>query len=141
MKHQEKEAYTKRKELATATINKMYPLQLWITTLAIALVIMSVISYVQSGEITFLFVVFMFSIPFSLPVLAVNFLLFKILSQKFLPSLLIKLLLNVISIIGIIITFLIISGSMADYLTFIYLGAIILASLFFRIYKKETISN
>jgi len=47
----------------------------------------------------------------------------------------------VISILGIIITFQIISGSMVDDFTFIYSGAIILASLFFRIYKKETISN
>lgn len=117
-------------------INKMYPIQLWITTLIIALIIMVIISYSGIAEFSFLFVVLIFSIFFSLPLILLNYFLFKLLSQKFHSTILIKLLLTFITI-GIIITFKIISGSMADDFTFIYSTAIIIASQFFKVYHKE----
>ena len=123
--------------LETTNINKFYPVQLWLTTLLIGPIIMAVSSYAGGGEFSFLFVVLLASIPFSLPVLLIDLFLFKILRQKFYSPILIKLLFNFISVAGIIISFQIISGSMAKDFTFIYSGAIILSSLLFRVHKKK----
>jgi hypothetical protein len=119
--------------------NKFYPLQLWLTTIGIAPTIMAIIAFGE-GEFAFLFLFMLFALVYLIPVFLICLVTFKLLIQKGLSAILIKVLLNLIALAGVFITFQLIAGSMISLLTLTYSVAIVVSSLFYKIYRKEEIN-
>jgi hypothetical protein len=77
---------------------------------------------------------------FSLPVFAIYFVIFKILTYKSKSSFLIKNYLNIICTIGIFITFYIMSASKTNiYFSIVYSVSAILSGFIFRVYKTRSV--
>ena len=105
--------------MATVTLNKKYPFEVWLTSVGIAPVLFLLMSLVK-GEMGFdiaffLFYVYMvfYGALLSLPVLGLFYLIYnKVITLEWHESLL-KLLLALVAIAGMCITFLVLSGKEA----------------------------
>ena len=126
--------------MEATVVNKKYPLWLWLTSMGVAAVIMGVVQNNGDGEFSFLVVFTACALAFSSPVFLICFFSYRLLVKKLYPAILIKILMALISIAGLVITILIL-GMDFDVIVLIYSGAIILSSIFFKVYKKEIISN
>jgi len=128
------------------TINKFYPFLVWATTLLIGPFLSATVEsfYFRVKEafsdLTLVPIYWIFSLILSLPVLVIYCIIFYELGNKVAANKL-RLILNIICIIGICITFTVIKGTMAVDFAIAYSISTIIASLFFRIMKKEGISN
>jgi hypothetical protein len=125
--------------MKTDTKNTLYPIQLWLTsTVVIApllLIMTGLVNAKWNVGIETVPIFIPFGLVLSLPVLLICLLIFRIIIQEVSSQLLIKVILAVVAITGVVISFLIISGSMAFMLSLIYSGSIIIASLICKINK------
>lgn len=121
-------------------MNKLYPIQLWLTTIVfvapLLIILVGLINeeWIMGLEVIPLFI--MFGIVFSLPSLLVCFAAYKILTVKISSPILIKILLNLILVGAVLITFALISGSLASRLSIVYSASIVIASLFYSVKIK-----
>jgi Sec-independent protein secretion pathway component TatC len=122
-------------------MNKIYPFQLWLTSvLVIAPIIIIVANLINSRNIEELGVLplfIAFGIFFSLPVLLICYFTYRLLIKRTSSALLIKIIINTITIIGVFTTFYVISGSMALILSLVYSGSVVISSLLFKIKERE----
>ena len=141
----------------TVITNKKYPFYLWLLSIVVAPILLVIIGMINlpdeigasdtdvSGSL-FVFLLFVvFGLLYSLPTFLMAFFSFKLLQQKFHHPMLLKLFIGVISIIGVFITFLLISGWNAFQwngnrsgivYTLVYATSIILTSLFLKVTKS-----
>jgi hypothetical protein len=124
---------------AANKVNDLYPGLLWITSIVIApLIFVIKTGSTRMDDLHFYFVVFLiFGTLYSLPVLFICIVSFNILIKNLSSPLLIKALLNLICIIGVLLTFKIISDSDEFDLRLIYSASIILSSLLYRVRTKK----
>ena len=89
-------------------------------------------------------VIFLF-IPFGLvlsfPTFAITFLTFTFAIRQFQSAIVVRLICLIVSVSGVVITFLLLKGSMAPTLTLVYSISVGLSSLVFRVYKKQHIAT
>ena len=116
--------------------NKNYPLQVWLTSIVIAPILLSIVT-LDSSIFSLFFIYIFYGVFLSVPVFLIYLLSFRILIQKKYSPLFIKALSDLLSIIGVFITFQIISGSEIYLLSIIYSTSIILSSIFCKIYRLE----
>jgi len=130
-------------------MNKLYPLQLWLTTIVVVAPVLiffgsmifdpSFLRDPNSLGVILLFIAF--GLGYSLPTFLVSIIVFDIIARRIKSPLVIKMLLNFVSILGAFATFLIIGGSGAISGGLIYSTGIIISSLLFRVYKKNGSSS
>lgn len=124
-------------EMETQLKNKLYPVQLWLTsTIVIApllLVVIGLINDVKNSGLETIPLFMMFGLVLSIPVFLICLFAYRLLLQKDSSAILIKIVLAIITIVGVFITFIIISGSMAYMLSLVYSSSVIISSLFYRI--------
>ena len=108
--------------------------------MGIAAIIMGIVQNNGDGEFSFLVVFTSCALAFSSPVFFICFFSYRLLVQKMHSVILIKLLMALISIVGLFITVLILGMDLKE-IILIYSGAIILSSLILKVYKKEINSN
>lgn len=89
----------------------------------------------DAGGIYFLFL--LFGPLLSLPLLILYTLTYNFLIKNIKSDLTIKILLNLFGVLGIVITFLIINGSIATMLTIFYSIGLVVTSLFYSIRTRE----
>ena len=129
-------------------MNRSYPYKHWLTTLVIAPFIPAIFSLffkMDDGLVFSLLEVypisFLFSLFFSLPTVAVYYLVFYLLSKRIINLTFVKILLIGIAVIGITITQLIIKGSLSFTIIYAYSIAAIISGLFWKLrtvnYPKE----
>src|SRR4030095_3853298 len=113
-----------------------YPLKHWLTSLTIGPLIVIIYDAISNSKlmtdavgIYFLFVAY--GLFFSLPVFALYVLTFNKIIKTDKSDLVIKIVLNAIGAIGIIVTFLIIKGSITMLASVSYSIALIIASIFY----------
>ncbi|MBF9254305.1 hypothetical protein I2I11_13450 [Pontibacter sp. 172403-2] len=122
-------------------MNKLYPIQLWFTTIVFVAPLLIILAGLVSEEwnmgleVLPLFIIF--GLMFSLPSLLVCFAAYKILTMKISSPILIKILLNLIIVSAVLITLALISGSLAFRLSIVYSASILIASVFFSVKIKE----
>jgi hypothetical protein len=103
-------------------------------------IIYAIQEFIVNGSIDIveLFPVFiLFGLVFSIPCFFIYYFIFIRLSKTNLSPILIKLILNTLAVMGIIVSWKIMEGSMADQLTIIYSIAVIVSSLFYRIRSNK----
>ncbi|ALJ01675.1 hypothetical protein DC20_21720 (plasmid) [Rufibacter tibetensis] len=126
-------------------MNKFYPIQLWLTTIVFVAPLTMILAGLVNEEwnmgLEVLPLFIMFGLIFSLPSLLVCFAAYKILTVKISSPILIKILLNLIMVGAVLITFALISGSLAFRLSIIYSASIVIASLFYSVKIKEKHSS
>lgn len=123
--------------------NNSYPYKHWLTTLTIAPLMIMIYDFLNGNNnfndaigIFVLFVIFGFL--FSLPVVVLYLLLFTILIKRVDSVLLIKIILNVFTILGVLLSIKTIGGTMmTPALSMHYSVALILCSFFFKIKKAS----
>ena len=130
--------------MTTFFSSNTYPYKHWLTSLAVAALILFIIDVVSGNNnlndavgMCMLYVIFGF--VFSIPVFIIYLLLFNLLIRKTTSALIIKTILNSITIAGIFITIKLIGGTMmtpkfASYYSII----LIICSLFYKIKKQNT---
>lgn len=134
-------------------MNKLYPLQLWLTSIVLAPILFFIIGFSNSpnmsgdsGAFAVLLLFVFFGLFYSLPVFIVTFIAFKMIMKKEHNPLLVKVILNAIAVAGVFLTFMIIQGmnslnwnSNRSGLVFslIYSASIILSSMFYKMRKEE----
>jgi len=136
-------------EVSEINFNKFYILKLWLTSVClvgpILLFGLSVISdpnYFRNTDIFIMFLLFLgFGLVYSSPTFLIASLTFRFLSQKIISSILIKIIVNIIAILGVVITFSILGGSEAFIYSLFYSGSIILCSFFFKIKKRKSLNK
>jgi hypothetical protein len=131
-------------EMETIAINKIYPVQIWLATIIIAPILLSIVNLIEdhnyfNNSDNFLVIILFigYGLFFSLPAFVIFFIAFKILIRNPSSPLLIKIITDLISIGCLIITFLLIEGSMIFLGSIYYSASIIISSLFFKIYKSN----
>lgn len=116
------------------------------TTLIVSALVIVIIGFVSnnntiSDSIIIGILFFLYGILFSLPMLIVYILLYKILIKRIKSTLMIKAILNTVTICGIFITISVIGGtSMTPNLALFYSVVLIVCSFIFKI-KKQIITN
>jgi hypothetical protein len=129
----------------------LYPFKVWFSAIAIvapfSITIYNFLFYQNTAPNSDNYSWVVATIPIglicSLPVLVIYYVLFLFLSKRQVKTFMIKIILTIICVAGIIITFLIIGGTIAPLMSKIYSTSVILPSLIFKIYqnKKEFIVN
>lgn len=126
----------------TEEMNLEYPIKHWLTSLTLGPLIMIIYDMVDNsklmndaGGIFFLFLVF--GLLFSLPLLVLYALTYNFLTKNIKSNLMIKVILNLLGVLGIVITFSLIKGSMTVMASVFYSIGLIIASLFYNIRTKE----
>jgi hypothetical protein len=126
--------------------NNWYPIFVWLLTVAvIGPIILSIMikyfepaNYFFSTEIGTNFrICSVFGIIFSLPVLIIYFIIFKVLTNKNKSSLFIKIYLTLLCLIGMYFTFYIMGEFKILLYTLPYPIGLIIATLIFRVYKEK----
>lgn len=128
-------------------MNTFYPIKHWLLTLVIGPVVValyevlfsysnSILSFLESYPLFIIFGIF-----FSLPVLIVYYFLFYLLISKPLSTLTIKSILNLVTIIGIVVTFILLGGSVAPDYSISYSIAVVICSWLAKIKNTESIST
>ena len=122
--------------MKTASINKKYPFLLWLTSITIGAFFVEIFWYKDIGaeSLQMIALYLVFGAGLSLPVFIIFLISFWILTNRLSSGLLIKVLLDIIVIIGVFITFAVIKGSMELTTSLIYSGSVILSSTFYNIY-------
>jgi hypothetical protein len=125
------------------TSNRLFPLQLWLlTTVVVGPILLSMgnalsdSGYFKNSAnigVTFLFIPF--GLFFSFPTFAIVWLTYSLMEKRLSPFLM-KLLLMGVAIIGVIVTFSLIDGSMAKTYSLLYSASIGLSSLILRVTKS-----
>ena len=124
-------------------INFFYPVQVWITTLVLGGPIVltvydqihrnGLVSVVQDFAWNIIFIPF--GMLYSLPVLALYYFIFRLLTNKGVKALVIKIILCLLCIAGILVTLNLIHGSMIPLLSITYSCSVVVASFVFKIYR------
>ncbi|WP_116545489.1 hypothetical protein [Pontibacter virosus] len=126
-------------------MNKLYPIQLWLTTIILVAPLLMILAGLVNNEWNMGFEVLLlfvfFGLAFSLPAFLVCFAFYKILTVKISSPILIKILLNLIIVGAVLITFALISGSLAFRLSIVYSASVVIASLFYSVKRKEKHSS
>ena len=126
-------------------MNNLYPIQLWLTTIVFVAPLLMIVAGLINDEwnmgLEVLPLFIMFGLAFSLPSLLVCFAAYKILTVKISSPILIKILLNLIMVGAVLITFALISGSLAFRLSIVYSASIVISSIFYRVKFKEKHSS
>ena len=119
-----------------------YPYKHWLTSLVVGPLLMIIYEIIfdpgpMVGVVETYFLFLTFGLFFSVPVFLLYLLTFNQLTKKINSNLTIKTILNTVGVIGIIVTFLIIKGSMAMMLAISYSVTLIISSVFYRVRPKE----
>lgn len=119
-----------------------YPLKHWLTSLAIGPLIMIIYDTVISAKlmndaIGMYFLFLLYGVFFSLPTLILYLFLYSRVVNTQTSNLVSKTILNFLGVVGIVVTFLLIGGSMSQILTLSYSGALIFGSLLYNIRPKQ----
>jgi len=122
-------------------LNLGYPLRHWLTSLAIGpfiAFIYETISYkVPNDALGTYFLFVTFGLVFSLPTFILYVLTFNKLLQTKMSGWTIKVVLDIVAVLGVIVTFSLIKGSMTLKASIFYSVAILISSTFFRVRQKE----
>ncbi len=123
-------------------MNLAYPIKHWLTSLVIGPLIMITYDAVTSSKlmvdaIGIFFLFLTFGLLLSLPTFILYILTFTTLIKKEISNLTIKIILNTLAIIGTVLTFLTIKGSMTELLIICYSTSLIVGSLLYRVRPKE----
>ena len=124
--------------------NNFYPIKHWLITLAIGFLLLAFYEALFSSNIDAIGLLqtyplfFMFGLFLSLPVLLFYFIAFKILAKTIASPLTIKGILNIAAVIGVVVTFRIIDGSLTMSLSITYSIAILFSSLFIRLKNNDS---
>jgi hypothetical protein len=128
--------------MITFFTNNTYPYKHWLTSLAVAALILFIIDIISGNNnlneaigMCMLYVIFWF--VFSIPVFIIYLLLFNLLIRKTISVLIIKTLLNSITIIGVFITIKLIGGTMMTPKFASYYSIILIICSFFYEIKKQ----
>src|SRR5258705_2449698 len=126
-------------------MDNIYPLKQWLVTLTISPLLLAVYEYFFSSSAAAadyinLYILFLFfGITYSLPVFAIYYFSFFLLSKRVKSPLSIKIILNIIAITRVYITFKILGGTLTPSLSITYIVTIFVSSLVLKIsIKKET---
>lgn len=125
-------------------MDTFYPVKHWLVTLAIGPIVVALYEYMLSNDnslftVLELYPIFLImSFIFSMPMLFIHYLLFISLVRTTLPTLAIKSILNMVTIIGILITFYLIGGSARHSYSLSYSIAVIVCSWPIKISKKAS---
>lgn len=126
--------------MAAIIRNNKYPFQLWLTSVAglapLLFIAIGIIEKSNNVGLESIPAFVMIGLLFSLPMLALCYVIYMVLIRKLASAILIKVIVNLITIAGIFLTFHLIKGSMALMLSLIYSVSVILASIFYRINKN-----
>jgi hypothetical protein len=120
--------------------NIWYPSKLWLLTIVVPTPILYLItnSVIYSDIIPqLIFFSLLFALFMSLPVYIVCHLTYLALIKSNLPSLLIKAVIDLLCIVGIFITFRIISGEILNSASWYYSASVIVFSIFLKVYKRD----
>lgn len=125
-------------------MNMAYPLKHWLTSLVIGPLIMITYDAVTSSKlmvdaIGVFFLFLAFGLLLSLPTFILYIFTFTTLIKKEISNLTVKIILNMLAIIGTVLTFLIIQGSMTEFLIICYSTSLIVGSLLYRVRPKQII--
>ena len=123
------------------TINKNYPAQVWITSVIIGSLILTIST--RNYDAQFIMLSLVLSALYSMPALLVYFIAFKILAAVPASVFFIKLLLAMVAITGICITFYMLHAPFPKHLWdwsfyLLYSIAILISSFAFRIRKQKS---
>ena len=124
--------------------NNTYPYKHWLTSLATGALILFIIDIVSGNNnlndaLVMGMLCMVFGFFFSLPVFILYLILFNLLIRKTNSALIIKTILNSITIVGVFITIKLIGGTMMTPKFALYYSIIlIVCSLFFKIKKHNT---
>jgi hypothetical protein len=122
-----------------------YPIKIWLMSIAFfGPIVMSIMSlwehrdYLDNpSNIGLIFLFVPFGLVLSLPTLTITFLTFVFAIRQFQSAIVIRLICLTVSVLGVFITFLLLKGSMAPMLTWVYSISVTLSSFLFRVYKKR----
>lgn len=127
--------------------NNSFPFWVWILTVAVigpislSIMIVSSNSVSSMGFYANLLLYLVFGLIFSLPVFGIYYFVFKLLTNKNKSTKTVKVWMTLICLIGMYITFYIMSGEGINLIhTSPYPGGLIISTLLFKVYK-EPISN
>ncbi len=124
----------------------IYPLKLWIISIGIvAPIILGLFTTInnfsnlgKNNSIGVIFIFILFGLLFSIPTFLVSIILFKILFEKSISTIVIKVLINLIGISGVIITFRIMEfNDYGNTYALIYSFSIIVSSFFVSIKHRN----
>ena len=134
-------------------MNKYYPLQLWLTSIAIAPVLFFIIGFInspnlngESGAFAMLLMFVFFGLLYSLPVFIITYIIYKLTIHRTQNTLFAKVILNVVSVVGVWVTFMIIQGvdsfnwkgnRSGLVFSLIYSASIFISSTLYRIRKHQ----
>ncbi len=129
-------------------VNKLFPLQLWLTSVVLVSPLLAIIINSLNGSFYFknsedlqsILIIIVFGILYSLPVFIISVISYRFLLKKKLSALLVKFLLILICIVGVVITFLILTRDLINGIGYYSIG-IIISSLFYRIYRIDKLKN
>jgi hypothetical protein len=123
-------------------MNKLYPFQLWITSVVIVapilLLILGLINKEWNTGRETIPIFILFGLFCSLHALVICYFTFNFLIEKYNSPLLIKAIICLITCGVIFFTFLFIQGSMTFFLSLVYSGSVIISSLILKINKKKS---
>jgi hypothetical protein len=125
------------------SMNKFYPFQLWLTTLGIGPILYVLYGLLSSNqneasEIFALYPLFLIiGLIYSIPLFLIFYIFFRLFAQLIPSSLAIKAIADILLVIGVFITFKVISGSEALNLSIAYSFGIIMSSTFFKIKEPK----
>lgn len=134
-------------------ISKLYPLKLWLTSIAIAPILILIIGRsnlldmnLASLDFAMLLVIVIVGLLFSLPVLLTIYITYWLTIKRISKPILVKAIINAVSIAGALLTFISIQGTNSFnwngnrsglIFSLIYSVSIVIASTFFRIDKRQ----
>ena len=116
-----------------------YPIKHWLGTLAVGPIIILIYDAVFSNynsmlsALEFYLMFFLFGLLFSLPVLLIYYVCFKMITRKLKSKVRIKLVLLLIAILGTLLTFYLIGGTLMDPLMISYSVALVMTAIFLKI--------
>ena len=127
-------------------MDTFYPVKHWLLTLAVGPVVVSIYEFFLSNDTSVFFLLeayppfLIIGFIFSIPMLLVYYLLFYFLISKPLTTLITKSILNLITIAGIFVTFIVVGGSTAPDYSISYSIAVVICSWFIKIKNSESLS-
>jgi glucan phosphoethanolaminetransferase (alkaline phosphatase superfamily) len=129
--------------------DKLYPIKIWLASIVFfGPIVMSLGSLLENRDylnnpdnvgVIFLFV--LFGLVLSVPTFAIMFLTFIFAVRHFQSAIAIRLICLIVSVCGVVITFLLLKGSMAPKLTLVYSISVAMSSCVFRLYKKQNVGS
>ena len=117
-------------------MNKFYPFEHWVVTILIGPLLLVPYELIRSsyqdaiGALEMFLLYLVFGLVYSLPDLIAYYFAYKTIIKRLNSERLIKTILNCIAIIGVVLTFLLIRGSLAVTLAIAYSIAVVISSLF-----------